>query len=386
MKIAFVRARYNPFGGAERFLDSAAGALVAQGASPTIITRAWPDSGQAGIAHRVVNPRYLTKAGRDRSFAQAATALLRREKFDLVQSYERMEGCDVFHAVDGVHAEWLAQRQRVQGRLAQFGVRINPHHRYVLKAERAMYRSPRLKAVICISEMVKQNIIRHFGVEAGKLHVIYGDIDNERFHPGLRDEHRVPLRNALNIPADVPVAIFVGSGFERKGVSGFLATLARVTGLYGLVVGHDKHLPRYRALAARTGLAGRVIFTGGIKDVRPYYGASDVYLMPTLYEPFGLAFGEAMACGLPAIASLQAGAADWIRHGENGFVVDPLDIAGLANAVERAIADPAMGARAREAVLPYTQTGTATRYAALYRQLLSSHANFTAPGRASAER
>ena len=56
--------------------------------------------------------------------------------------------------------------------------------------------------------------------------------------------------------------------------------------------------------------------------------------MPTLYEPFGLVFGEAMACGLPAITSPQAGAADWIEDGTNGFIVDPLDIDGLARAVE----------------------------------------------------
>lgn len=282
-----------------------------------------------------------------------------------------MAGCDVFHAVDGVHAEWLVQRQRVQGSLKRLGVRINPHHRYVLKAGRAMYTSGKLKAVICISEMVKRNVMHHYGVPADRLHVIYGDIDNDRFHPRLRDEYRIAQRKALNIPDDAPVAIFVGSGFERKGAAGFLGAVARVNGLYGLVVGHDKHLPRYRALAAKLGLAGRVIFTGGIKDVRPYYGASDVYLMPTLYEPFGLVFGEAMACGLPAITSPQAGAADWIRHGENGFIVDPLDIASLASALERAIAEPAMGARAREAVLPYTQADTASRYAALYRQLLA---------------
>ena len=371
MKIAFVRARYNPFGGAERFLNGAAEALAAQGASPTIITRSWPDSGHAGIQHRIVNPRYFTKAGRDRSFARATAALLRQEKFDLVQSYERMQGCDVFHAVDGVHAEWLVQRRRVQGGLQRLGVRLNPHHRYVLEAERAMYTSAQLKAVICISEMVKQNVMQHYAVAADKLHVIYGDIDSGRFHPGLRDQHRIALRKSLDIPADAPVALFVGSGFERKGVAGFLATVALVKGLYGLVVGHDKHLPRYRALAGRMGLAGRVIFTGAIQDVRPCYGASDVYLMPTLYEPFGLVFGEAMACGLPAITSPQAGAADWIRDGQNGFVVDPLDTAGLANAVERALAYPAMGQRAREAVLPYTRADTASRYATLYRQLLS---------------
>ncbi|MEO8102762.1 MAG: glycosyltransferase family 4 protein [Betaproteobacteria bacterium] len=371
MKIAFIRARYNPFGGAERFLNSAAAALVTQGESPTIITRSWPDSGDAGIEHRIVNPRYLTKAGRDRSFARATAAMLARETFDLVQSYERMAGCDVFHAVDGVHAEWLAQRRRVQGGLARLGVSLNPHHRYVLNAERAMYASPQLKAVICISEMVKQNVMHHYGLAADRLHVIYGDIDSNQFHPMLRDLHRTTLRKSLNIPADAPVAIFVGSGFERKGATGFLETVARVRGLHGLIVGHDKRLPRYRDLAVRLGVADRVRFTGGIKDVRPYYGASDVFLMPTLYEPFGLVFGEAMACGLPAITSPQAGAADWIRSGENGFVVDPLDIAALAGAVERALADPAMGRRARATVVPYTREATAARYTGLYRQLLA---------------
>lgn len=371
MKIAFIRARYNPFGGAERFLNSAAEALVAQGSSPVIVTRDWPDSGHAGIQHRIVNPRYFTKAGRDRTFAQATLALLQQEKFDLAQSYERMAGCDVFHAVDGVHAEWLVQRQRVQGGLKRLGVQINPHHRNLLKAERAMYTSPQLRAVICISQMVKRNVMQHYGVAENKLHVIYGDIDSEKFHPGLRDEHRASMRKQLNIPDDAPVAIFVGSGFERKGAAAFLATVAKVKGLYGLVVGHDKHLPRYRALATKLGIAQRVIFTGGIKDVRPYYGASDVYLMPTLYEPFGLVFGEAMACGLPAITSPQAGAADWIEQGTNGFVVDPLDIDGLARAAEAAMADPAMGARARSAVMPYTKADTAARYGALYRQLLA---------------
>ena len=369
MNIAFVRARYNPFGGAERFLNRAVDAVVAQGSTPTVITRAWPDSGNAAIKHRIVNPRYFTKAGRDKSFADATVALLQRERFDLVQSYERMAGCDVFHAVDGVHAEWLVQRRRVQNGLQRLGIHVNPHHRYVLAAERAMYVSPQLKAVICISQMVKRNVMQHYGVAEDKLHVIYGDIDCEKFHPRLRGEHRATMRKQLNIPADAPVAIFVGSGFARKGVTGFLATIEKVPGLFGLIVGHDKHLARYRSLAARMGIANRVVFTGGIKDVTSYYGASDVFLMPTLYEPFGLVFGEAMACGLAAITSPEAGAADWITSGENGFVVDPLDSIAMAKAVERALDDPQMGARARAAVLPYTQAATATCYRALYQKL-----------------
>jgi UDP-glucose:(heptosyl)LPS alpha-1,3-glucosyltransferase len=370
MKIAFVRARYSHFGGAERFLNSSTESAAAQGASPTIITRAWPSGADATIQHRVVNPGYLTSAGRDRGFARAVCALLARDRFDLVQSYERLSCCDVFHAVDGVHAEWLEQRQRVQSATRRFGTYLNPHHRYVLQAEREMYASPRLRAVICISYMVKRDVIRHYGVAEERLHVIYGGIDSATFHPGLRDQHRAALRLQHHIPAGAPVALFVGSGFERKGVAAFLATLRKVEGLFGIVVGHDKHLARQRAAAQQMGLSGRVLFTGGITDVRPYYAASDLFFMPTLYEPFGLVFGEAMACGLPVITSPQAGAADWIRHGINGFVVDPLDVPAMANAITAALGAPGMGALARQTVLPFSQASAAARYAELYRQLL----------------
>ena len=371
MKLALIRAKYDPFGGAERFLNSAADAMVAQGAQPTIITRAWPQRADAAIAHKIVNPRYFTSAGRDRGFARAACELLQTEKFDLVQSYERISCCDVFHAVDGVHAEWLAQRKRVQSPLKQFGVRINPHHRYVLEVERQMYHSPRLRAVICISQMVKQDVLRHYDIAPEKLHVIYGGIDTEAFHPRLRDEHRLALRKQLGISPSAPVAIHVGSGFERKGVTGFLMAAAKVPGLHAIVVGRDKHMARYQAFAYSLGLMDRVIFTGGLSDVRPYYAASDVFVMPTLYEPFGLVFGEAMACGLPVVASTKSGAADWIEHGVDGFVVDALDTPKIANCIEAAIADPTMGLRARAKVLPHTHAATSAQYGELYRQLLA---------------
>ncbi|HEX4857720.1 MAG TPA: glycosyltransferase family 4 protein [Usitatibacteraceae bacterium] len=372
MKIALVRARYNPFGGAERFLNAAAEALVAGGERVAIVTREWPANANAAIEHRIVNPRYVTSTDRDAGFARGVRALLGRERFDLVQSYERLPDVDVFHAVDGVHAEWLVQRARVQGAIKRWSVRLSPHHRHVLKAERSMYTSPRLKAVICISEMVKRNVVGHYGVAADKCHVIYGAIDCEHFHPGLCAAHRGAQRAAHGIPADAPLAIFVGSGFERKGAAAFLEVIAAVDGLHGVVVGADKRLEQHRALARKLGIGKRVVFTGGIRDVRPWYGAADLFLMPTLYEPFGLVFGEAMACGLPVITSPQAGAADWVRHGENGFVIDPLDVSAMASAACQALGNAAMGARARSTVLPYTVEATAQEYRSLYRRLLAA--------------
>ena len=312
MNIALVRASYNPFGGAERTIQSVAEALIAGGDACTIVTRHWPENAGQRIAHRVVNPRYVTKAGRENSFARCVGQLIDSHAFDLVQSYERIPGAHIYHAVDGVHAEWLTRRQRAQGALSRLGVSLNPHHRAVLELERGMYASPNLKAVICISKMVKDDIVRRFGFDGAKCEVIHLDIDTEKFRPRVREEFRESTRTRLGIPAGAQVAVFAGSGFVRKGVAAFLQVVQRLPQLHGIVVGHAKAMPKFKSLAANLGVANRVHFTGGVKDVRPYYGAADVFVMPTLYEPFGLVYGEAMA--ILAGDALLTMAFDLISH------------------------------------------------------------------------
>ena len=108
LKLAIVRQRYNPFGGAERFIARALPALERAGAEVTLIARRAEGWG----ARRVlcVDPFYIGKVWRDWSFARAARAAWRRTGFDLVQSHERIPGCDVYRAGDGVHRRWLELR------------------------------------------------------------------------------------------------------------------------------------------------------------------------------------------------------------------------------------------------------------------------------------
>lgn len=375
MKIALVRAKYNPFGGAERFLNDAVAAMQGSDVKFTLFTRAWPAQASASMEHRIVNPRYLTSAGRDSGFNAAATRAISQEKFDLIQSYERLPDCDVYHAVDGVHAEWLRQRARISSGVKRFGISINPRHRYVLAAERSMYLSPKFKAAICISEMVKADILRHFDVSPEKLHVVYSGIDTDKFSPDsreqMRDGMRDPTRTKYGIPKSAKVAVFVGSGFERKGLAQFIRALAHPTisqeKIFGLVVGKDKLSKKYEALATQLGIRERMIFTGGVADTRPFYAASDVFVLPTVYEPFGLVCLEAMAAGLPVITSTAAGAAELVRDGVNGYVCDALDTAAIANAIKNIT--PAMGMAARDTALTFSPANMAEQYASLYRRL-----------------
>ncbi len=375
MRLALIRQRYNPYGGAERFVARALDALRREGVAVSVIAREWQVSGD-GVAGELVrcNPPYLGRLWRDASFARAACRAVAEHGFDLVQSHERIACCDLYRAGDGVHAQWLDNRRRALGAWGRLGIAINPYHAYVRAAERRLFASPRLRAVICNSRMVAGEIRHRFGVDESRLHVIYNGIDLEDFHPALRDRHRSGQRARLGIAADEMTYLLVGSGFERKGVPRLLEAFARLRDKRSrlLVVGADRRIGALLRRADALGLGGRVRFAGPQDEVRPWYAAADCFVLPTLYDPFPNAALEALACGLPVITSASCGAAELIAEGENGYVCDALDVSALADRMQRI--DPAaavaMGARARASVVSLGIAAMAQRLVALYRSLL----------------
>lgn len=378
MKVAIVRQRYNPFGGAERFVERALGALAAEGAEVTLITRNWEGAPREGFRQVTCNPPYSRLFGgrtaRDRSFAGAAQAAMAAGGFDITQSHERIPGCMIFRAGDGVHAAWLAHRARALGPLGRLGQRLSGYHRYVLGAEQAMFEHPALRAVICNSRMVADEISRFYGVDRERLPVIYNGVDTAVFHPGLAGEFRAAVRREAGIPEKVPLLLFVGSGFERKGVPQLLRAAARMrrTDAHVAMVGADRKLKAMGRLAGQLGLAGRVHFTGPLTDVRPWYGAADGFVLPTLYDPCPNAALEALASGLPVLTSTTCGAQEWVSEGRNGWVADALDIDRVAHRLDDLAGlagDAGARALARAAAEPLTLGAMADRLLWLYRSL-----------------
>jgi UDP-glucose:(heptosyl)LPS alpha-1,3-glucosyltransferase len=345
ISLALIRQRYAADGGAERFVARTLEALKGQEVRITLIARQWQQV--EGVDVVVLNPFYIGRLWRDWSFARAVQRLLQQRHFDLVQSHERIAGCDIYRAGDGVHREWLAQRARVLPAWRRLLQAINPYHLYVKWAERQLFTNPNLKAVICNSKMVKQEIKHWFGVADAKLNVIYNGVNLERFHPRLAS-HRTAIRLRHRVPEKASLFLFVGSGFERKGVAVLLEALAQLPpSAYLIVVGRDKSQADYQRQARRLGLGERAIFVGSQQDVKPFYGAADAAVLPTLYDPFPNVVLEAMACGLPVITSLKCGAAEFLRPDVDGFVCDALDRDALAKAMRRITTGFVADSRAR---------------------------------------
>lgn len=379
LQLAIVRQAYNPYGGAERFVERAIRALGGDKIRVTLITRKWSGESRPGLKIHLLAAPPISRLLRDMSFAHSVRSLIQGGVFDLVQSHERIPGCDIFRAGDGVHASWLEQRARTLGPIRRFLQNMSIWHRYMLRTERQMFQDARLRAVICNSEMVRQDIAHRFPAIASKLHVIHNSIDLQHFHPGLRAQYRDEIREQLDVPECTPVILYVGSGFERKGLPQLLEALAQpaLQSAQLWVIGKDKQTHRWQRRAQSLGVAAQVRFLGPQKDVAPYLGAADVFALPTLYDPMPNAALEALAAGLPVLSSTSSGAAELIRLGENGERVDALDCAGMASALGRLLSsslDPAERERistaARASVLHMSNEAMAAELELLYRQLL----------------
>lgn len=373
LRLALVRQRYTAFGGAERFVAAALEALAGEGVNLRLYTRSWPATATPFEIVRL-DPPYWGNVWRDWSFARSLQRELAQDRPTLVQSHERIAGCDIYRAGDGVHADWLEQRRRGLGLGGRLALAMNPYHHYARAAEKRLFSHPDLRAVICNSRLVLEAIVRRFGVPRERLHLIYNAVDSERFSPALRQSGQA-LRARLGWGTERLVCLLLGSGFARKGLEAALAALAGLPDRYTLlVVGRDQKLGRWQRRAAAFGLGARIHFLGPVQDPREAYGAADIFLLPTLYDPCPNAGLEAMACGLPVVTSTQCGVAELLASHGGGAVCGAHDVPALRAALT-ALTDPqrraSEGAAARAAVLPLTAAAMSARLLDLYHALLA---------------
>jgi UDP-glucose:(heptosyl)LPS alpha-1,3-glucosyltransferase len=291
----------------------------------TVFTCAWRGGIPVGVRFEPLNPPYLGLVVPDWTFERAFRRIP-RATFDPVASDQRIAGVGVYVAGDGVHIQWAGRKLRAApGWRALLG-RLAPQQLYRLRAEKRLFESDALRAVVHVSQTVRRNVLRHFALAPERVHVLYTGIDLIRFDHRFGTQQRARLRDEMGLSGKT-VLLFVGGGMRTKGICKTLAAAARCgLDFELLIVGKDKHVAACRAAAETLGIAPRCRFLGPQPDVLPFYAVADIFVLPSHFETFGLVYLEALAMGIPVLISKAAGAAELIEDGRHGNRIDPGDV------------------------------------------------------------
>ncbi|MBI2987268.1 MAG: glycosyltransferase family 4 protein [Deltaproteobacteria bacterium] len=327
MKIALAHKRLDLAGGTERDFYRTAEGLRDLGHEVHLFCAEFEISPPQGTGTHKVPILALGRTARLLSFAFLAPKVILPHQCDVVVSFGRIAQQDVLRSGGGTHRVFLKKMESGEGLHRRLWHLLSPYHRSVLAIERLQYRPGGYKRVVAVSQEVKREIVTTYEVPEEKVTVIYNGVDHERFHPRIRRQAGERIRRQWGIPEQSPLVLFVGSGFQRKGLERLLRVWgsARLEGVYLLVVGDDAQRGRYAAWAEREA-AGRIIFAGRQGDIENYYAAADLLALPALQEAFGNVVLEALASGLPVLLARAVGAAEILTaEMEENIVAQPDD-------------------------------------------------------------
>ena len=330
MKLGLVVRRLGTQGGTERFVHGLAGHMVSAGHEVEIWCAA-VDSPVPGVRTHAVRPAGRGRLGKMWAM-QRAVSRIPRGGLDHLLGFVRAPGVDLWRAGGGCHASWL-----------QSWGGWSLADQVELRLDRETARSARL--IVANSRMAGRDLQEHYGVEPSRLRLVHNGVDLERFSPDREPMPGLPENRA----------VFLGSGFVRKGLEAAMRAVATVPDLHLVVFGGDPRPQRFQRLAAQLDLKDRLHLWGPVADPARGLVGARVMILPTRYDPFANSCLEAMACGVPVLTTSLNGAAEllpepWMQ------VESPGDVAGLSGALARVLRQPSLG----EACLSVARTRPAS--------------------------
>lgn len=370
LRLCLVAHRFERNDGQGRVNYEVAKALLAQGVQLTLLASHCDEHITSHPAVRLVmigSNRLPTQLLRNIAFANESARWIRknRDQFDLIQAngFITWEPCDIVTA-HFVHSAWAKNAHY------PFARSFRPYNIYqrlftALNArwERRAFRSA--KQIIAVSEVVAEDI-QSLGVPKERIQIIHNGVDTAEFHPGPSE------RPSLNLPAEVPIALFVGDiKSPRKNLSTLLRAASFIPELHAAVAGDAEHSSA-PGLAVALGISDRVHFLGKSRRIPAIMRSVDLFVFPSRYEAHPLVVLEAMASGLPIILSKNI---ESVRSFGESLVIlqDPEDpellaelVRGLLNSPERR---EKLGAAARQRSLALEWSHTTRAYQDVYERL-----------------
>jgi len=375
-RLAVVIPKYGLIGGAEGFA-AAVTERIARGDNSFevhVFAHTWQAGEEGVVFHRLPYlpfPRSL----RPLLFAFFAQKAVAAVKPHIIHAHERIFSPDLY-TVHGIpHLVWVREVRRKR-RPSLFDL-AQAH------VERRMVEGGACRRFLAVSHLTRNTFLGEYRLPPAAVPVIHPGIDQRQIITGGVARERGETRRRLGVDEETYLILFASMNFAVKGLDYLIGALGRLKREGGarpfhlLVAGGDRKGP-FAGLAAREGLAGQVTFVGAVsrEELERFYGAADLYAMPSRFDTFGMVVLEAMAKGLPVVISKNVGARDIVREGINGFIADrPEDPLSLASVLAAALAGarrPAMREAAVETAKNHTWERTAEAVKVQYREILAA--------------
>lgn len=353
MRLALVYHQFTPRGGLEGYLMEFAARLQSAGIDLDIVaTEIAPE-----FSRRVQAPQHLLPTIKGSSllrmwqFDRLAAQCVSELPVDASIGFGRTTTHDLHRAGGGCHY--------IYSQLLPFWKRWGLKNQMELQLERDLYVGERTKLFVVNSSQVSKQLHDVYGTSKERFRVIHTAVNTEHFHP-VEDRQALKRIVCKRMQSDVdrPAFLFVSLSHRRKGLDVLLDIWDDVDADLWIV---GKPLDaRYRTTIGSRGLQSKVHLISPQSDVSLLYQAADWFIHPTLYDACANTVLQSMASGLPGLISVNDGAIDLVRDGENGYLLTkPGDQGEVLATVKRALGTDEPTHRklsqvARETVLPLT--------------------------------
>lgn len=348
-KIALIRSAYSPYGGVETLTAELINRILKAGVEINLLTlphQKWP------ISHPNLKIIPLGSLIKNRlwqlwRFEQSVCNYLSAHPFDTVFCLDRVSCFTHFHGGGGSHKTFLRVKNENSNILARMFRKMSLFHAFTLHIEKKGFLNPKLKKIHCCSDMVVKDISRDYRIDPGKFQIIYNGINwremGETFNNRAVIGDDLLKAHGFN-PQDFRL-FFLGSGFDRKGLDIAINGLAFLPQSYHLIVVGKDDFNAYVRQSEKLGLKNRVHFLGPQPNGWKYASICKAMILPSRYEPFGLAAAEAQAMGLPVLVSKTTGYAQLVMPGKNGIILEnEQDIQRAFTSLRDLIENPPMSA------------------------------------------
>ncbi len=333
MLIAFCLYKYFPYGGLQRDFLRIATVCQQRGHAIRVYALEWEGAVPEGFDLVIVPVGGLSSIRRYKKFTDWVAADLRHRPADRVVGFNKMPGLDVYYAADPCFEE----KSRT---LRKPWYRLSARYRHFSAYERAVFGPEAKTRIMSISPVQRDLFIKYYGTPAERFHDMPPGIAPDRRAPQNAGQIRAELRQEFDIGDSEALLVQIGSDFPRKGLDRSIQALAALPPALRaatrlIALGADDARP-FLSQAARLGIGDQVIIPGPRDDVPRFLLGADILMHPARHENTGTVLLEAVAAGLPVLASAACGYAHHILAAQAGRIVpEPFAQADL----DRALAD-----------------------------------------------